>query len=393
LANARKKLVGFQIIKTPYWQAIDRPLYPSSHDWDGTSIPDLVEDKQRARAVAQNLGLNALKADLYPMYVYNSNLIKNRNDLNFNKNKFIPVDAPVGGEQVISPLRKAAPNMQLLDFIYQTLDLSAQKATATPEMQQGQISQQQRTLGEINIVASKVDTRYSLSAKIFGWSERRFWEQWYQMYKENFADTIDEKMLRLRGAFGAKWRPLRRGDFISETDPDVSIESQVLSRAKQLEERAMLTGYFGMALAEPTANRRWGLKKLARLNGLEKDEVDRLFPPTIDERIAEDENDLLSKNKFTPVLVEDDHNAHLEVHNKAEDTPQTYAHIKVHEKALSIKKTNPEWFPAEPEEAAFQPPGTERLPQPQTAGMRQLPAQAGGVAPSATSGQSAPTPS
>ncbi|MBM3283377.1 hypothetical protein FJY90_03935, partial [Candidatus Gottesmanbacteria bacterium] len=88
-ANERTKVVGLQILKNDYWPIIDRPLYPTAHDFDGTSIPDLTEDKQRARAVAQNLGLRAMKADLYPMYIYDSNKILNPKDLNFAFNKFI----------------------------------------------------------------------------------------------------------------------------------------------------------------------------------------------------------------------------------------------------------------------------------------------------------------
>jgi len=302
LANDRAKVVGIKILKNNYWPIIDRVLYPTSHDWDGTSIPDLVEDKQRARAIAQNLGLNAMKADLYPMYIYDTNKITNRKDLKFNFNKFIPVDAK--GEALanaLQPIIKSRPNMGLLDFIYNSLDVSAQKATATPEIQQGAMSEEKRTLGELNLIASKVDTRYSLSAKVFGWSEKRFWQHWYGMYKDNFKDDIDEKVLRIVGAFGAKWRPLVKKDLVTRIDPDITIESEVLSRAKQLEERQALTQFFGLALQEPTSNRRWGLKKLARLNGLEKDEIDRLFPPTIDERIAEDQNDVLNKDKLVPV--------------------------------------------------------------------------------------------
>ena len=357
LANNREKVVGFKELKHDVWPVLDRPLYPSSHDWDGTSIPDLTEDKQRARAVIQNLGLEAMKGSIYPMYIYDSNLIKNRNDLNFEMNKFIPVAARPS--EAIAPLNKAQTDLGLLDFIYTTLDVSAQKATATPEIQQGQLSQVDRTLGEINLVASKVDTRYSLTAKIFGWSEKRFWRQWYQLYKDNFEGKIDKKILRLVGAFGAKWRPLKRENIIARIDPDVEIESQVLSRAKELEDRTLLTEYFALALAEPTANRRWGLKKLAKLNGLEKDEVERLFPPTIDERIAEDENDELSDDNFLPIKTEDDHNVHLEIHAKAADTEETYAHIEAHKDALTLKKTNPELFPEDQQDTNFQQEGDQ----------------------------------
>lgn len=409
LANERKTTIGYQILETEMtdkqkkkfdedqkeakekgetpknpiklWPVIDRPLYPTAHDWDGTSIPDLTEDKQRARAVAQNLGLDAMKADLYPMYIYDSNKVINRNDLNFNFNKFIPIDAKDQNvTNAVAPLIKNRPNLQLLDFIYNSLDISAQKATATPELQQGQVSEEKRTLGEINIIASKVDTRYSLSAKVFGWSEKRFWLQWYRLYKSNFESDIDEKVIRLVGAFGAKHRPLRRSNIVANIDPDVKIESRVVSRARQLEERQALTAYFGLALQEPTSNRRWGLKKLAKLNGLEKDEVERLFPPTIDERIAERENDSLNNDITVPISVEDDHNVHLEMHSKAGDTPATYAHITTHEEALSIKKVQPELFPQDTGSAEFQPPGTEKLATPNVPQARPIaPSQAPGA--------------
>lgn len=386
LANDRAKVVGVQILKTDYWPLIDRPLYPTSHDWDGTSIPDLTEDKQRARAITQNLGISSMKADLYPMYIYDSNRITNRKDLDFNFNKFIPIDSKDRSvADAIMPLTKAHPNMQLLDFIYNSLDISAQKATATPEIQQGMQSQQQRTLGEINIVASKVDTRYSLSAKIFGWSEKRFWRQWYQLYKDNFNADIDEKVLRIVGSFGAKWRPLKRDNIIANIDPDVTIESRVVSRAQQLEERQSLTTYFTLVLQEPTSNRRWGLKKLARLNGLEKDEIDRLFPPTIEERESEQENDKLNDNKFVPVLREQDHNVHLEMHVKANETASTKAHIATHEKALMIKRENPAIFPQEPVTTEFQVPGTKSI-LPANISPQSKTVQLKGITPSQTSG-------
>ncbi len=395
LVNDRSKVVGLKKIEREIsginsWTIVDRTLYPTAHEWYATSVPDLVEDKQRARAVAQNLGLKAMKADLYPMYIYDSNRIRNRHDLDFDYNKFIPADIPEGGrvDGAIQPLVKSRPNMNLLDFIYTSLDVSAQKATATPEIQQGAMSDEQRTLGELNLIASKVDTRYSLSAKVFGWSEKMFWRHWYSMYDEHFAENIDEKILRVVGAFGAKWRPVKRGDIIAHLAPDIKIESKALSRAKQMEERQALESYLALVFADPTANRRYGLKELGRLSGLGKDQIERLLPPTIDERIAEDQNDLLNQDKTVPVLPEDDHNVHLEIHAKAKDTDATYAHIETHKQALSIKKTNPELFPADMDQASFQGDmGGEQIPN--------IDVQMGGnkpVRPSQTSGQGGQMP-
>lgn len=347
LANDRKTLVGLKVFKRNYWPIVFRQLYPHSNEWDGTSIPDLTEDKQRQRAVAQNLGLKGMKADLEPMYIYDTNKIKNKADLDFDFNKGIGIDAapgePVGNS--VQPLIKARPNLQLLQFIYESLDASAQKATATPDIKMGIQSQANRPLGETNLLSTNSDTRYSLGAKIFGWSDKDFWTQWYNQYKDNFTEDIDEKVLRTVGAFGSKWRGLSKKDIITKRDPDIYIESTNVSRAKDLEERNVLAPFYQNALAEPTANRRYIWKDWAKLNGMTKDKIDRMFPPTIDERIAEKQNEMLNKNELVPVLPEDDHNVHLEIHAMARDTDAAKAHITTHIKALSIKKTKPELFP------------------------------------------------
>jgi len=381
LANDRSKILAAQVIDNQdYWQFIDRPLYPTAHDWDGTSIPDLTEDKQRARAIAQNLGLKAMEADLYPSYIYDSSKITNRGDLTrIANNKFIGFDAK--GEAIsntIQPMQKARPNMALLDFIYNSLDASAQKATATPDIQQGMQSQKDRPLGETNLIASRVDTRFSLSAKVFGWSERTFWRMWYRLYKDNFEGNIDEKVLRMEGIFGAKWRKLTRSNIIaSRVDPDVKIESKAVNRAKQLEDRQMMQQYMALAFAEPDTNRRYGLRKLGKLYGMEKAELDRLYPPTIDEMEAEAENDLLNDNELVPIKREQNHNVHLLEHMKANDNSASRSHAKGHQQAMMLKREKPELFPQDPQQ---QQPGQPGQPSGATSAQ---PARA--IAPSQTS--------
>src|SRR3990167_11372046 len=144
-------------------------------DWDGVSIPDLTEDKQRARAVLLNIGMTSAKGEVPPTYLFDQTRIKNKNDLNFRINKFIPVDGRV--DNAIAPVQKSNAHAYVT-LIMDILDVSAQRATATPEIQQGIQSKQNRTLGELELVSSKVDTRYSMSAKLYGISEAKFWRQW-----------------------------------------------------------------------------------------------------------------------------------------------------------------------------------------------------------------------
>ncbi len=377
-----KVMVRFQYLtddeghSVRYWPIIDRALYPSAHDWDGTSIPDLTEDKQRMMGIIENLLLDGAKADVYPMYVYDRNKITNQSDLDFGFNKMIGV--PGNPENVVTPLRKYNFNSVMVDYILKTMDNSAQKATATPEIQQGSASDEQRTLGELNMISSKVDTRYSLTLKVFGWSEKLFWRQWYRLYKMHFDEHIDEKTIRIVGAFGSKWRKLQRENIVAAIDPDIEVESIVIAEAKRLREYEAFTQFAGYAMQDPEANKRYILKKMARLNAMKKDEIDRMFPQTPDEMIAENENMILSEDRLSDpdtgdkatVKGNDNHRVHLEIHAMAADTPATRAHIKAHKAALRLQSRNPELFAQ---------PGAEGMQPGQEAGVPAEVAGSGGI--------------
>jgi len=354
-------------------------MYPIAHDWDGVSIPDLIEDKQRARAVVQNLGLAGIKLGLHPTYLYNSNLIKNRGQLNIDFNKHIPVDGnPSGAIQQVE--RQGVK--QEVNWILEILDTAAQRATATPDLQQGATTQEKRTATELNLVSAKVDTRYSLSAKIWGWSEKRFWKGWYQLYKDHFEADIDEKVIRIVGAMGAKWRTLTRENIVANTDPDIKIESKVISEAVKFNELQKYRLFIKDVIAtDPeNSNVRFALRKIGRLSGFDKEEVEQVLPPSIDEMNADTENEKLDQEKLVEVQIYDDDFIHIEMHNKAADTAAKYAHIEAHKKAMMLKRVKPQFDigktrPENPTEAAkapgvsFQPAGGSNVP----AGGRPMP--------------------
>lgn len=366
LGSGRRRIIKYyELPIQDRYPIIDRPLFPTSHSWDGTSIPDLVEDKQRHKSVALNLAQNAMKADLYPQYLYDEDRIKNKGDLtNFGFNKFIGIQNNEGRDiaGAVRPMNKAQIHWETVSFIMNTLDTSAQKATATPDMQQGSLGQQNRTLGELNLVASKVDTRYSLTAKVFGWSEKEYWRQWYRMYKEFYAADIDKKVIRISGSLGSKWRPILRSDIVTDVDPDISIQSKNVSEQKNVRERVLMQGFGNALVLEPTANRRFFLKELAKLNGYKPDQIELLIPPTSEELKARDENNLLNENKLAQVTPTDDHMAHLEEHSKADETAAKAAHIAAHKLAMEIKRTRPDLFP-QPVDQAGNP-----VPNPAQAG-------------------------
>ena len=353
-----KNVVRYEEIPYKNIPLIDRSLFPSSHDWDGVSIPDLVEDKQRARAVIQNLMLESAEFSLYNTYAYDSNKITNKNDLNREMNKHIGVDgSPVG---VIAPIQRGTIGQEA-QFILDLLNSSAQSSTATPYQAQGMPAKGGKTATENVLIDKKVDERRSLSAKIFGWSEKAWYKQWYNIYNEYFDDSVDTKIVRITGAFGNSFKKLSKGDFIGETSPDIVIESTEVSDAKRFNVLQSYATYVNTLAADPSANMRYATKRLGELRGIKQDEIARLLPKTVDERQAEVENVRIADNKVVKVTAGEDHQSHLEYHEKAKDTPAKWQHMKAHEAALLVKRDRPDLFEGEDEEVTkLNPMGGQR---------------------------------
>ena len=350
LGNNRSIIV--RLTKLDYgnrWPIIDRALYPIAHDWDGVSIPDLTEDKQRARAVLTNIGLQSAKDDVTPSYLFDQSLIKNKNDLNFRIRKFIGVDGRV--DRAIQPIQKSTAH-QYVNIIMDMLDTSAQRATAATELRQGIQPSKQSTLGEQEMAMVAGSKRFNMSAKVYGWSEKDFWRQWYRQYKKHFKEKIDEKIIRIQGAMAPIWRPLTRENIVSQVDPDVKIESMVISESKRIREQASYANFAALALQDPDNNRRFVQRRMGKLQGMSKEELDLTFPPTVDELQAEDENELINANKIPSISINDDHLAHLEIHAKANQNAYSLAHIRAHKRLMIIKRNRPDLF-APPEAPEF----------------------------------------
>lgn len=367
LGNRRGTIVRAQ--KLNYgglWPVIDRALFPMSNDWDGVSIPDITEDKQRARAKLLNLGVKSAVIDALPQYMYDGTRIKNKNELNWQSNKFIKVDGRI--DNAMAPVQKSTVH-QYVTGIMDMLDQSSQRALAAPEMQQGVPQEEQRTLGELRMVSANADTRRNMSAKVFGWSEASFWRQWYTLYKIHFKDKIDEKVVRIQGAMAAEFRPLTKENITSTVDPDVKIESSVLSEAKRIREQQSFDQFASIVIQDPETDRRYIYKRMAKLRGMTKEELNAMFPETVDEKQARRENILLNDGELPEIDPRDDHKTHIEIHSKANQTPEARAHIRMHEELAIQVRNNPELFPQEQQEQ-IQPPGVP------SANLHQTPQQA-----------------
>ena len=167
------------------------------------------------------------------------------------------------------------------------------------------------------------------------------------MYKIYFKDGIDEKVIRIQGPTAAIFRPLTKDNIIAQVDPDVKIESLVISEAKRIREQQSFDQFAAIAIQDPNTNRRYMYKEMAKLRGMTKEQIQMMFPPTVDEEQAERENELLNEGELPTIDPRDDHRVHIEIHSKANQTPETRAHVRMHEELALQVRNNPELFPQE----------------------------------------------
>lgn len=341
-----KHVVRYEELEKDYWEAVDRRLFPISHDWRSISVADLVEDKQRARSVALNLGLDAMRSDLFPMYLYDTNRIVNKNQLRSYKfNKMIEVDGETGG--AVTPFNKAQPNMQMVDYIMNVLASGAERATGATQLQQGSIEDTKRTATELQFAQQNTNKRYSLATKIFGWSEEEFYGRHYiDMYAEHFYDGIDEKIIRIEGYDQDEYRPVTKKELQTKLSLDVFVESKEVYDAKRSQQLQGFSAFVGIAAQVPGFNVRAAAKEFGTLSaGMTERTLGRFLPPSPDELIAREENERLNNGEIVEVRSTDDHMVHRDEHSKANDTPQARAHMRAHLEMLKVKEVRPDLFP------------------------------------------------
>lgn len=346
-----KRIIRYVELDSNRWPASDRALYPLSWDWDGVSVPDLVEDKQRATAQVMNLGLGLLREQLYPTTIYDTDKIPDQNKLRqMVSQRYIGAESP--NATTVFPVNNANVNWQAVDYITNVLTTAAEKASATSQLQQGQIETQKRTATELSLAARNTTTRYSLSTAIFGWSEKSFANLWFYQYKKHFSDGVFEKVVRLNGLFGDEFRGFHSDDFVFARDPDVKVESKAVADMKRREMLMEFQGFASAAMQDPTSNRRFILRRLGELQGVSKQVIDMSLPKTASELQAEAENIRLRENEFVPVNETDDHIAHKVIHMQEEDpSPAMLAHIQATLAMETAMIANPGLFPASEQQA------------------------------------------
>jgi len=357
LANGDTLLTRYTELKDQNkWGIIDRVIFPDGIDWDGVSVMDLIEDKQRARARIINAALFNTEVNGNHMYAYDTNKITSESDLDFGQNRHVPVDGdPTNAIQAIQRTQIANET----DYMLNWLEKSAGRATGATEIEQGVATGGRKTATEIATLSESVDTRFNLMAKVITWSTRRFAQYWYKMYKMYFTTEIQDKFLRIVGPDAIFFKKFDKEQVITNIDPDVSVKSKIVGEARRLRKLQEWNAEAEIMYADPSVDKEYMTRERARLGGATEMEMLSRFKPDPERIIAMEENKQLEKNEYVDLNETDNDIKHIEEHRKAASTKKNLAHQKAHMEQFIVKNKNPN---VKEEAQALLPPEPAGMP-------------------------------
>ncbi len=308
--------------------------YYSPLRWDpfGVSVPDLLEDKQRAKSILANLRLIKEKRNALGWeFLYDPTMIKNRNDLITPTlgPKYIPVDASMKSiNAAITEVQRSwvsassfevEQNIQKEESIATWIDYTQTNMASAMETNQNSLS------------------RFMLGYKVNSWWEKDFWYHWYRSYKEFFS-SFDQKIIRILGWLGLITKTFIKEDFLGSKDPDIFISSKSMSDMMNQKEKSNFFALYPITLQDntiPTISKKFALRKLYELNWISEEEIKILVPYTYEELQALEDLKLINKNiPIEVVNMEEDHLSFIIIYATALDNDAKIVSIQNRKEAL-----------------------------------------------------------
>lgn len=317
------------------WPIVVKEGFRVPHASVPFSIADLLEDKHRAKSVLLNLAFIAAKDSANPIYWYDKNKIQDVAQF-FSRqiNQHIPVDGD--GSLIVGPINVKDPMPPgLLNF------MSALQQEANDPIGTG-VSMEPATGGgetatEVAIDQQLNDMAQSLQSKVLQFGEQEFWSHWFHRYQKH-GPELQEKLANIVGVNGITTSTIDLGDFQTGYPPGVLVFSAKEAEYKNLvKRRDMMTLYPNlMQSMDPSGFRNFNKHVFFPLMLEDPSLIDVMFPKSLEEIKAEEQNEMLKNDEMPPVLDTDDHTTHLYIHRMLQ--PKTWAtwfHIQEHEDALA----------------------------------------------------------
>ena len=318
------------------WPIVVKEAFREPHSSITFSVADLLEDKHRAKSVLLNLAFIAAKDRANPIYGYNPDKVRDVTQF-FSRqiNQHIPMDSI----DAAWPLSKEDPmSAGLINFITM-LQQEANAPVGTGVALQPETGGQE-TATEVAITQQLNDMAQSLQSKVMQFGEAEFWSHWFHRYKK-YGEELGSKMANIVGVKGVKTEEIQLSDFKTDFPPGVLVYSAKEAEFKELVLRRDLINLYPQ-LAQtlgPDGMRNFNKHIFFPKFLQDPSLIDIMFPETLDEMRAQEENEMLKENKYPQVSQTDDHTAHIYIHQMLmPKTLATWFHLAEHREYANGQK-------------------------------------------------------
>lgn len=319
------------------WPIVPREVFREPHSSSPISVPDLIEDKHRAKNVILNLAYIAAKDEATPIFVYKEDHVTNPSQLMQRQiMQHISIEEEGDTSTSIQPLRK---NSALSNSTLSFLNILANEAAdavgttqITPPVQKGKKTATGEALSQM--VADLVG---SIQSRVIGNSEKEFWTHWYQRYINNMKDG-DQKIVQMTNSQYTTFETIQLSDIKTELPPKIMLLSTKEAQFKESVERRELAQQFSVFQEVlPPEKMAMFLKYVwfPKFETFDSETINLILPKSQDEIKAEEENEMLGDGHLPPISEGDNHEVHLYVHSRVKNNPQKWAHYLAHQKLLA----------------------------------------------------------
>lgn len=353
------------------WPIVVKEMFRIPHASIPFSIADILEDKHRAESVLLNLLFIGAKDTGNPLYLYNPDQVKDvAQFLSRQVDQHIPIEG--NPETAVVPLNtKNTFPTEMINF------LTSLRQQANDPIGTG-VQAQPETGGTETATAAAIDQQLndmaqSLFSKVLQFGEEEFWSQWFHRYQKN-ADALGSKMANIVGVKGVTSTEIDLADFKTDFPPGVLVFSAKEAEYKNLVKRRDFMQILPELQASMPPDGFRNFEKFVFMPLMIEDPslIDIMFPKTLQEMQAEEQNTMLAADKMPPVLDTDDHATHIYTHYQVQ--PKTWAtwfHIAEHQEALAKQQAQAQQQAMlESASTGAQPVGQQGAPQPQTSPMQ-----------------------
>lgn len=298
--------------------------------WSATgwaSLLDRMEDKQRMDNKLVNLMLiKAIREWLWGDFVYDGDVIRDASKLwtPTTKRRYIKAGNLTNGKRLQDAIMEL-PQSQIkqdVEMMRQTLRREWQTSVWIDQVIQWVRWDKSITASESQTIQQNANLNLALNNKIDAIWEKDFWRKLYKMYQKNF-DANKKLIARLSVGFGSRTITIDKKDFMSSNELDVIVINKS-DKVAQMEKEKLSIPYYQQEANNPELSkivRLFFKRKIARLSGMQPDEIQFAYFDPVEEK-AKEEVILLNYDKDIKIIdPTEDQMTYLMIYKRAIDTP------------------------------------------------------------------------